>query len=35
MNRLEAQPRDLGASIALSGAQVLALQAMIQVVYPV
>jgi hypothetical protein len=33
--RLAAQPRDLGASIALSGAQVLALQAMIQVVYPV
>ena len=35
MNRLGAQPRDLGASIALVGAQMLALQAMIQVVYPV
>jgi methylthioxylose transferase len=35
INRLGVQPRELGASIALVGAQVLALQSIIQVVYPV
>jgi methylthioxylose transferase len=35
INRLNAQPRDLGASLALSGGLVLALQSLIQVVYPV
>jgi hypothetical protein len=35
MVRLEANPRHLGASISLLGAQTLALESMIQVVYPV
>jgi hypothetical protein len=35
MNRLGARPSDLGISIGLLGAQTLALQALIQVVYPV